>query len=75
MLGIPYPNAERKPLHRFREITWKPASASLPHSLRGDYKMIALKLLALALVGGTLLAVFAGDFGPDFILALVACLS
>jgi hypothetical protein len=37
--------------------------------------MITLKLIALVLGAGVLLSVYAADFGPDLVLAIVACFS
>jgi uncharacterized membrane protein YkvA (DUF1232 family) len=37
--------------------------------------MIALKITALVLGAGMLYALFPLDFGPDFLLAVVACFS
>ena len=53
----------------------KPSTAS-HHCKRGDFQMIILKLAALALGAGTLLEMFSPpDFGPDLVLAIVACFS
>jgi len=37
--------------------------------------MIALKFIALTLGAGVLFSMLAGEFTPDFILAIVACFS
>ena len=37
--------------------------------------MITLKLIGLALGAGVLLSAFWGDFGPELVLAIVACFS
>jgi len=37
--------------------------------------MITLKLIALVLGAGVLLSAFSADFGPDLVLAIVACFS
>jgi hypothetical protein len=37
--------------------------------------MITLKLIALVLGAGVLLSVYSADFGPDLVLAIVACFS
>jgi hypothetical protein len=37
--------------------------------------MLMLKVIALFLGAGMLASVFAGEFGPDLLLAITACLS
>ena len=37
--------------------------------------MIALKFIALVLGAGALFSMFAEEFTPDFVLAIVACLT
>ena len=37
--------------------------------------MLALQFIAVVLGAGTLLTLYAADFAPDLILAIVACLS
>ena len=37
--------------------------------------MIALKIAALVVGAGMLFELFSGDFGPDLVLAAVACFS
>jgi hypothetical protein len=37
--------------------------------------MITLKLIALVVGAGTLVATFASDYGQDLVLAIVTCLS
>jgi hypothetical protein len=37
--------------------------------------MITLKLIALVLGAGVLLSIYSADFGPDLVLAIVACFS
>jgi len=46
-----------------------------PPLLEGISKMIALKVIALALVAGTLFSIYSGELGADFVLAIVSCLT
>jgi hypothetical protein len=40
-----------------------------------DFKMIILKLLAVALGAGFLFSMYSGDLGADVVLAIVSCLA
>jgi hypothetical protein len=57
------------------EVIRKRAGHSLSPLLEGISNMIALKITALVLGAGMLFELFSGSFGPDLILAVVACLS
>jgi hypothetical protein len=37
--------------------------------------MLMAKVIALFITAGVLVSVFAGEFGPDLLLAITACLS
>ena len=41
----------------------------------GDLPMPMIKVIALVLGAGMLVSLFAGEFGPDLLLAIVTCLS
>jgi hypothetical protein len=57
------------------EVTRKRAGHSLSPLLEGISNMIALKITALVLGAGMLFELFSGGFGPDLVLAVVACFS
>jgi hypothetical protein len=53
----------------------KRAGDSLSSLLERGFQMIALKIAALVLGATMALSFLSGDFGPDFVLAIVTCLS
>jgi len=71
-----YPKAQHlpKPFPRAHEVAGKRGDAKLS-IIQGDSQMLALKFIILVLGAGALFSLFAADFTPDFILAIVACLS
>jgi hypothetical protein len=57
------------------EVTGNEPAIGLSPLPEGISNMIALKITALVLGAGMLVELFSGGFGPDLVLAVVACFS